>query len=215
MRTTALFCALAAATVLTGCSTDPATTAAASAGTTPAPTSPDAAEPVASEDLVLANGSSAGRLVVTESEHGLQFALDASGLTPGFHGAHVHAVGKCEAGSPDPADPSTTGDFLSAGGHLDAGDAAHPDHAGDLPALLIDANGNGTLRAVTDRITAAQLRGPQGASFVVHAGPDNYANIPTRYASAGADAETKKAGDAAGGRVACAVITAAPGSATS
>ena len=41
---------------------------------------------------------------------------------------------------------------------------------------------------------------------LVHAGPDNYANIPTRYAAGGADAETKKAGDA-GARIACAVIT--------
>jgi Cu-Zn family superoxide dismutase len=45
---------------------------------------------------------------------------------------------------------------------------------------------------------------------IVHALPDNYANIPTRYRSAqagapGPDADTLKAGDS-GGRVVCGVV---------
>ena len=57
---------------------------------------------------------------------------------------------------------------------------------------------------MSQRLTREQLADGDGTALVVHAGPDNYANIPTRYASAGLDDETKKAGDA-GGRVACAV----------
>ena len=59
--------------------------------------------------------------------------LTVSGLKPGLHGVHLHAVGKCETGPPN---------FVSAGGHFDPGpsgnmdpDANHPFHMGDLPNL--------------------------------------------------------------------------------
>ncbi|MDT7655184.1 MAG: superoxide dismutase, Cu-Zn family, partial [Pseudonocardiales bacterium] len=36
-------------------------------------------------------------------------------LSPGFHGVHIHSVGKCEANSTAPTG-GASGDFLSAGG---------------------------------------------------------------------------------------------------
>src|SRR6202042_2610296 len=49
-------------------------------------------------------------------------------LSPGFHGVHIHSVGKCEANSVAPTG-GEPGDFLSAGGHF----MAHGEHAsGDL-----------------------------------------------------------------------------------
>jgi Cu-Zn family superoxide dismutase len=54
-----------------------------------------------------------------------------------------------------------------------------------------------------------QLLDRDGSSVVIHALPDNKANIPPRYRQAGGapgpDAETRKAGDS-GRRVACGVI---------
>ncbi len=50
----------------------------------------------------------------------------ARGLTPGFHGFHVHAIGVC-----DPAAPG--GPFTTAGGHYAGALPNHGDHAGDLP----------------------------------------------------------------------------------
>ncbi len=46
--------------------------------------------------------------------------------------------------------------------------------------------------------------------MILHAGPDNFGNIPSRYVSgqppvAGADAATKGTGDA-GGRIACGIV---------
>ncbi|WP_264075155.1 superoxide dismutase family protein, partial [Mycolicibacter minnesotensis] len=38
-------------------------------------------------------------------------------LAPGFHGLHIHSVGKCEPNSVAPAG-GAPGDFNSAGGHL-------------------------------------------------------------------------------------------------
>jgi superoxide dismutase, Cu-Zn family len=119
------------------------------------------------------------------------------GLKPGFHGFHVHAVGACEG----PA-------FKSAMGHLKHAGQAHGGHDGDLPSLLVKRNGTATLRATTDRFTLDDLRDRDGSAVMVHAGPDNYANIPPRYAPNGPDQETLDTGDS-GDRVACGRI--APG----
>ena len=57
-------------------------------------------------------------------------------LTPGFHGMHIHSVGKCEANSAAPTG-GPPGDFLSAGGHLQVpGHTGHP-ASGDLTSLQV------------------------------------------------------------------------------
>jgi superoxide dismutase, Cu-Zn family len=113
------------------------------------------------------------------------------GLPPGFHGFHIHAVGQCQAPT-----------FLSAQGHLKVGTQLHPAHIGDLPVLLVNRGGTGRLSAVTDRFDLSQLRDADGAAVIIHALPDNYANVPTRYAPQGPDTTTYNTGDA-GGRLAC------------
>lgn len=129
-----------------------------------------------------------------------------TGLTPSseFHGFHIHANGAC------------AGDFVaSAGGHWNPAGATHGDHQGDLPVLYADAKGVARATYTTDAFTVAQMLGDDGGvSVIVHAGRDNYANIPDRYTTAegaGPDATTKATGDA-GGRSACGVVGAAGGS---
>jgi len=152
--------------------------------------------------LVDAEGAEVGTVTLSEAESGTRVSVEATGLPPGFHGFHVHAVGVCEPDSVSPSDPSMTGDFLSAGGHLGAAEADHGHHAGDLPSLYISQSGAGNLTAVTDAFTVADLTDDDGSAVMVHAGPDNFANIPERYAPAGADPMTRATGDA-GGRIAC------------
>jgi superoxide dismutase, Cu-Zn family len=81
-----------------------------------------------------------------------------SGLTPGFHGFHIHAVGVC-----DPAATDATGavvPFASAGGHLNPAGVGHGHHAGDLPLLFV--TDDGTTRSVTESdMTAAPGRPPR------------------------------------------------------
>jgi superoxide dismutase, Cu-Zn family len=130
-------------------------------------------------------------------------------LTPGFHGMHIHAVGKCEANSVAPTG-GPPGDFLSAGGHFQApGHTTHP-ASGDLSSLEVRANGAAKLVTTTDAFTAAQLLAAPGTALMIHANSDNFANIPDRYTQSdgtqGPDAETMATGDA-GKRVACGVIT--------
>jgi superoxide dismutase, Cu-Zn family len=130
-------------------------------------------------------------------------------LTPGFHGMHIHAVGKCEPNSVAPTG-GPAGDFLSAGGHFQVpGHTTHP-ASGDLSSLEVRANGSAKLVTTTDAFTAAQLLAGPGTAIMIHANADNFANIPDRYTQSdgtqGPDAETMATGDA-GKRVACGVIT--------
>ena len=125
----------------------------------------------------------------------VELTVTVSGLKPGTHGIHLHAIGKCEA----PA-------FTAAGGHFDPGpagnmdpDANHPFHMGDMPNLVADASGKATLKFVTNRVTLADgplsLFDADGTAIIIHANPDQ-----------GVTAEPK-AGLSGGPRVACGVIT--------
>jgi Cu-Zn family superoxide dismutase len=127
-------------------------------------------------------------------------------LSPGFHGVHIHSVGKCEANSVAPTG-GEPGDFLSAGGHF----MARGEHAsGDLTSLQVRKDGGALLETTTDGFTKADLLAGAGTAIVIHAGADNFGNIPAdRYnqvnGAPGPDQTTMSTGDA-GKRVACGVI---------
>ncbi|HSA40843.1 MAG TPA: superoxide dismutase family protein [Mycobacterium sp.] len=130
-------------------------------------------------------------------------------LTPGFHGVHVHSVGKCEANSVAPAG-GAPGAFLSAGGHFQApGHSGHPS-SGDLSSLQVREDGSALLVTTTDAFTEEDLLAGAKTALMIHQDSDNFANIPERYQAdgvAGPDANTIATGDA-GQRVACGVIGA-------
>ncbi|AUS77384.1 superoxide dismutase [Actinoalloteichus sp. AHMU CJ021] len=179
------------------------------------PDSPTAAESspaegdgvAASAVLVDASGNDVGTVRLREVTGGVEVVATVSDLEPGFHGFHVHQTGRCEPDSQSPSDPEKVGDFLTAGGHLGSGDDQHhPGHGGDLTSLFATEDGVAELTTVTDRFTIADLVDEDGAAFIVHAGPDNFGNIPERYAPDGPDSDTLSTGDA-GDRVACGVVT--------
>jgi len=148
--------------------------------------------------LVDPAGESLGTVDLAEQNGRVGLAVKAHGLTAGFHGFHIHGSGQC--------DGSSAPSFASAGGHLSPAGGSHPGHAGDMPVLLVGDDGTAQASFTTDRVTFADLFDADGSAIIVHAGPDNYANIPTRYAPDGPDADTLGTGDS-GGRVACGVVT--------
>lgn len=159
-------------------------------------------------DLRDPSGASVGTVSFTEEDGHLKVTVEAEGLTPGFHGLHMHQNPVCEPNSVAPTG-GEPGDFLSAGGHLQVGgNTGHP-ASGDLTSLQAREDGTATLTTTTDAVTLDDLSG--GVAVIVHAGADNFANIPTRYTlpdgAAVPDATTLATGDA-GGRVACAVVEA-------
>ena len=154
--------------------------------------------PVANATLDFANGFAT--ITVETVASGL--------LKPGFHGLHIHSVGKCEPNSVSPTG-GPPGDFDSAGGHYQApGHTGYPS-SGDLTSLEVRSDGSAKLVTTTDAFTASDLLGGEKTALIIHEGPDNFANIPSRYTqqngSPGPDQETMATGDA-GKRIACGVI---------
>lgn len=163
--------------------------------------------PVADATLDFANGFA--RVTVETIESGV--------LSPGFHGLHIHSVGKCEANSVAPTG-GEPGDFLSAGGHFQApGHTGHP-ASGDLTALEVRSDGSAELVTTTDAFTAQDLLAGEGTALMIHQDEDNFGHIPDRYTQPGGargpDEDTLATGDA-GSRVACGVIESVSATTTS
>jgi Cu-Zn family superoxide dismutase len=138
-------------------------------------------------------GTQVGDVKLTQEGNGsVLIQARVHDLPPGFHGFHVHAVGEC-------APP-----FTSAGGHFDLDAHTHKNHSGDFPVLLVNADGTANAKFHTERFSVADLFDTDGSAIIVHANPDNYTNIPPRYAPA-PDATTLATGDA-GDRIACGVV---------
>lgn len=149
--------------------------------------------------------------LATQADGSVRVQVLASRLAAGFHGFHVHAVGLCDPNAVDPA-TGQVNPFISAGGHFDPAGRGHGQHSGDLPSLLAGADGVGGATVRADRFDVAELFDGDGSAIIIHALPDNFAHIPTRYShpadetgTTGPDAATLRTGDA-GGRFACGVV---------
>jgi Cu-Zn family superoxide dismutase len=210
-RVTAGAVALLVPVVLSGCSNNQSSDTSGSSSTTSGTAAPGAetitAQLKTPDGTPVANATfdwSGGYATVTVE-------TTAGGiLAPGFHGLHLHSVGKCEADSVAPSG-GAPGNFNSAGGHLQVpGHTGHP-ASGDLTSLEVRADGSAKLVTTTEAFTKADLTGPGGSALIIHEGADNFANIPPRYSvdgKPGPDEQTMATGDA-GKRVACAVIAPA------
>jgi Cu-Zn family superoxide dismutase len=149
-----------------------------------------------------------GEVTLTESrgnfpEPGVQIEAritgPAAGLALGRHGFHIHENAKGGCVPP----------YTSAGGHFDPGPAGNPDpdvnhpfHTGDIPNLVVDGNGVGTLNAITSRITLSpgplSIMDENGSSIIVHEEADQGISGPA------------KSGVSGGARIACGVIERSP-----
>lgn len=116
-------------------------------------------------------------------------------IPSGKHAVHIHEKGDCKCEG-----------FKCAGGHFDPGpygntdpDANHGYHAGDLPSIYIDKQGEGTLEALTTRVTLSKgpvsiLYQDEPTSLMIHANDDPY--TPGKSGS----------GHSGGARIACGTI---------
>ena len=130
--------------------------------------------------LIDGTGARVGRAVLTQGATGLLIRVEASGLTPGWHGMHIHATGACAA------------PFTSAGAHINHTDpktphgllnAEGPDD-GDLPNIWVGADGKTNAEVFTTKARIS-ARGPgqwlwdaDGSALVIHANADDHTTQP-------------------------------------
>ena len=164
--------AAAAALALASCATTPFDTAVATAKL----------------DSTKGNGA-AGTVTFAQRMGKVYVTAVVTGLAPGReHGFHMHERGDC-----------SSGDGMSTGGHWNPDGQPHgpqsaAHHAGDMPSLVADANGNAKTSFTLEGVTV--VAGPKsvvGRGLIVHKDPDDYKTQPTGNA---------------GARIACAVIQA-------
>lgn len=135
-------------------------------------TSPSQAGKVVARATLIDNaGTRVGDARFTSKPDGLvvgRLRVSLPADSPEFHGLHLHTNADgagCVAGS----------GFTGVGGHWDVGGHTHGAHTGDLPSLARRGDGHSELRFVLDKFGASEI---VGKAIVVHAGPDNFANVP-------------------------------------
>ena len=165
--------------------------------------------------LRVADGTEIGQVTFdgkrTETEVSVRLKrLPQNWSLDAFHGFHIHA-NNTGADEGCIADPNATSNlwFLSADGHWKADGQDHSSHHGDMPSLLVNDDGTAEMKFVTGRFEPSELL---GRAVIVHAGPDNFGNVPVGAAPAqytandpAAVTATKNTGNS-GDRLACGVI---------
>jgi superoxide dismutase, Cu-Zn family len=139
-------------------------------------------------------GAAIGTVTVKQTKDGIELVTDLKDLAPGEHGFHLHENGSC-----DPADKEgkkVAGQ--AAGGHWDPdGTKAHkgPEgggHKGDLPKLVVGADGKAKTKLPVKGLTLADVA---GKTLMIHEAGDNYSDQPKPLGGGGP-------------RVACGVVPA-------
>ena len=135
-----------------------------------------------SADLMNSAGAVVGSVQLEPVGRAIRVIAEVKGLSPGPHGIHFHAVGKCDG----------FGSFASAGDHYSPApldtrqhgleNPAGP-HAGDLPNIVIGADSSGKLTTETDRLTlmpgGQSVFDADGTAIVIHAKEDDQRTDPS------------------------------------
>lgn len=82
----------------------------------------------------------------------------------GFYGFHIHEGNSCKGE-----------DFSNSRSHYNPHSTPHPDHAGDLPPLMLCGD-KAHLEVLTDRFKVAEII---GRTVIIHQSPDDFTTQPS------------------------------------
>ena len=130
-----------------------------------------------------------GKVHFTEGDGTMKVEADFEGISPSFHGFHIHTEGSCADGG------------KAAGGHFNPDGNEHGSlavngisgaHAGDLGNVFADSQGSARFVQTVPGLTISEgTYAIQGRSVILHEKPDDFGQ-PTGNA---------------GGRIGCGVIS--------
>jgi Cu-Zn family superoxide dismutase len=164
----------------------PILAAALCAGVALGPTAAFAAD---AYEILGKDGKRIGEVALTASPHGALLAIEVApgSLAPGLRGMHFHAKADC----------SDIGEYKKSGSHAGHGEGKHgflnPNgpETGDLPNLVVLADGSAKAELFTTLIKLEELKDGDGSALVIHAERDDQTSQPIGKA---------------GARIACAAI---------
>jgi Cu-Zn family superoxide dismutase len=125
------------------------------------------------------SGAVIGKAYLSQTADGVKIRVQAAGLSPGLHGIHFHEKGSCVGP-----------DFSSAGAHFNPFGKQHGFanpmgyHSGDLPNLVVNAQGQANMEMVSKAVTLQRdqpgsLLKPGGVSLIIHEQEDDLRTDPT------------------------------------
>ncbi len=139
------------------------------------------------------DGAPMGQVTLRSGPQGLLLTIEGQGWSPGWHGAHLHAIGTCDGPG-----------FQSAGGHVNHPEQSRPHGLlnwnggpdyGDLQNVFAHADGTANAEVYLSQAghspSGSDLGDADGLSLVIHVGPDDHVSQPI---------------GGAGARMACAVL---------
>lgn len=142
-------------------------------------------------DLRDGQGRIRARATAEQVGDSLRVRIEAVAMSPGSYGAHLHTAGRC-----DPPGFTTAGPHWNPTGQMHGKDNPKGMHKGDLPNLMVGADGRGSFEytipnAGLSGMLPNRLIDADGASVVIHAKPDDHRTDPSGNS---------------GGRLACGVL---------
>lgn len=132
-----------------------------------------------------------GHLILTQTNEGVHIQGQVSGLAPGKHGFHVHALGDVSNGC------TTTGAHYNPTNSTHGAPTAEVRHAGDLGNIEADETGVAHVNITDKMISLGGKHSILGRAIVIHTGEDDM--------GLGGHLDSNTTGHA-GGRVTCGII---------
>lgn len=134
------------------------------------------AEARATSQVLGLDGARIGTVSAVQGAKGvlIRVEINAGGLTPGWHGIHLHSVGDC----------SDTGAYKLSGGHEGMVEGGHgllnpagPEE-GDLPNIWAGADGSAKFEAYSGLFELAPALDDDGLALVIHKSADDHTTQP-------------------------------------
>jgi len=121
-------------------------------------------------------GVSAGTVTLRDGNSGVLLHFELTGLTPGWHGLHLHEKGDCS---------DAAAGFKASGAHAGHGNGAlhgllNPSgpETGDLPNLYAAADGTAHAEMFIAGLKIIDLIDGDGTAILVHSGEDDHLSQP-------------------------------------
>lgn len=142
-----------------------------------------------SGNVIGGSGDDIGAWQLIDGPNGIlmEVTIEAGGLTPGWHGLHLHQIGDC----------SDIGEFKRSGGHMGMIPGGHGvlnpkgPEAGDFPNIWAGPDGSAGYETFAPLVEMSMIDDEDGTALVIHQNRDDHITQPI---------------GGAGPRVACAVI---------